>query len=235
MGWLGFSGASNPCVEPLDQKEPMSTETLQHAARLWDHLSGGREHRACEALVVCCSYDLRVADHACGLFRQGLAPRIVFSGKTGNWTRHLWSQPEAHVFRARAIAQGIPAKAILVEDRATNFGENLAFTRALLPDLRSATFLTKPNSMLRVALSLPIQWPGIQASVDSPEIRFPEEASNVVGILGLIEEMVGDVQRIQTYPALGFQAPHALPEAVLDSWRALVDAGFTGHLMARAT
>ncbi|WLT32539.1 YdcF family protein [Geothrix sp. PMB-07] len=213
--------------------EPCATATLAHATRLWEYLASGRQRQVCEAIVVCCSYDLRVADHACALFHQGLAPRIVFTGKTGTWTRHLWSRPESHIFRDHALAQGIPPEAILVEDRATNFGENLRFTRALLPNLQSATFVTKPNSMLRVALSLPIQWQEITACVDAPEIRFPEETSNVVGILGLIEEMVGDVQRIQAYPALGFQAPHALPEAVLESWQALVEAGFTGHLMSK--
>ena len=209
----------------------MTTDTLRHAATLWDYLAALRQRPASDAIVVCCSYDLRVADYACELYRAGIAPRLVFSGNTGNWTRHLWSEPEAHVFRERALAAGVLADAISIEVRSTNFGENIRFSRELLPDARRVLFVTKPNSVLRVALTIPIQWPGIEPTVDAPPLKFPDEVSNVVGILGVIEEMVGDVQRIMEYPALGYQAPHALPHEIETAWQALVAAGFTGHML----
>ena len=209
----------------------MTTATLHHAARLWEYLSRREKPRRSDAIVVCCSYDLRVGDHACDLFMAGLAPRLVFSGNTGNWTRHIWSRPEAHIFRDRAIERGVPEQAILMEDRATNFGENIGLTRAMLPDLRSAIFVTKPCSVLRVALTIPVQWPEISASVDAPSLRFPDEASPVVGVLGVIAEMVGDIHRIIEYPALGYQVAHGLPLEIEQSWRALIAAGFDAHML----
>jgi hypothetical protein len=64
-----------------------------------------------------------------------------------------------------------------------------------------------------------------------PNILFPNDVSNVIGIFGLINEMVGDIERILKYPQFGFQVEHALPEEVLASWEYLVREGFTQHMM----
>src|ERR1700749_12762 len=110
----------------------MTTAVLQHAQRLWTYMAAERARESADAIVVCCSYDLRVCDYACDLLKQNLAPRLVMSGKTGNWTRHLWDEPEAKVFCDRALANGIAPEKILLELQATNFGENIAFVRRLL-------------------------------------------------------------------------------------------------------
>jgi uncharacterized SAM-binding protein YcdF (DUF218 family) len=209
----------------------MRTTALEHAARLWAFMSSARARGPCDAIVVCCSYDLRVCDYACDLLEQGLAPRLILTGKSGNWTRHLWHEPEARVFLSRALANGVDASRIHLEDQATNFGENIAFVRALFPELRRVTFVTKPNSVLRVALTVPIQWPAVTAFVDSPPFSFPQDVSNVIGVFGVIHELVGDIDRIVRYPARGFQVDHRLPQEVLESWSRLVQEGFTHHLL----
>jgi uncharacterized SAM-binding protein YcdF (DUF218 family) len=90
-----------------------------------------------------------------------------------------------------ATGRGIRATTIRVEDQATNFGENIAFVRRLTPELRRAVFVTKPNSVLRVALTIPVQWPQITAHVDAPSFEFPAQVSQVIGVFGVIHEMVG--------------------------------------------
>lgn len=178
-----------------------------------------------------CSYDLRVCDHACTLIESGLSDRLIISGDRGNWTRHLWQRPEAHVFYDRAVACGLPGAAILVEDQATNFGENVKFSRALIPNANCVVFATKPAAVLRLKLTVEAQWPGIQGHVSCAALRFPDDVSNIIGVLGVINEMVGDIQRIRKYPELGYQVEHALPESVLSAWQNLVDGGFTHHLL----
>ncbi|MEB0044139.1 MULTISPECIES: YdcF family protein [unclassified Pseudomonas] len=207
------------------------TPTLQHATVLWEFLGSGRMHRSCELIVVCGSYDLRVCDYACELLKQGVAPHLLFTGNTGNWTRHLWQRTEADVFAQRALALGVSADQFTLESRATNFAENIAYARTLFPDVQRATFLTKPNAIRRVALTLPIQWPGLDACVDSPSFEFPGQVSNLIGVLGLIDEMVGDVHRIMVYPSLGFQVEQAIPDEVLGAWRYLIEQGFDHHLI----
>jgi uncharacterized SAM-binding protein YcdF (DUF218 family) len=207
------------------------TQTLQHARVLWDFLGAGRTHKRCELIVVCGSYDLRVCDYACELLSKGIAEHLLFTGHTGNWTKHLWDRSEADIFAQRAMALGVRPDQFTLESRATNFAENIAFAKALFPDVRRATFLTKPNSIRRVALTLPVQWPEVEAWVDAPSFSFPDEISNLIGVLGVIDEMVGDVHRIMVYPSLGFQAPQVIPEAVEAAWRYLIEQGFDHHLI----
>lgn len=147
--------------------------TLQDARLLWDFLGQGRCHVPCELLVVCGSYDLRVCDHACELLERGLAERLLFTGNTGHWTRHLWVEPEAELFARHARTRGVSDSLIVIEPRATNFAENIAFARELFPDLRRATFVTKPNSIRRVALTLPVRWPGLEDTWMRPTTHFP--------------------------------------------------------------
>ncbi len=208
------------------------TPTIENARLLWDYLASFRSVAPSDAIVVCCSYDLRVCDHACTLLEAGFAPLVVLSGRTGNWTSHLWDRPEAHVFFDRAVRNGVSEDQLLIEDGATNFGENVTLSRDLLQTAKTVTFLTKPASVLRVKLTVDAQWPEITGFVSCPDIEFPDEVSNAVGILGVISEMVGDVERIQKYPDLGYQAPHELPNEVVEAWEYLIEQGFTHHLIA---
>jgi uncharacterized SAM-binding protein YcdF (DUF218 family) len=162
---------------------------------------------------------------------SGYADTLLLSGNTGNWTRHIWSEPEAEIYYRRARSNGIAAQQIIVESGATNFGENISFSRQLLANASSVTFISKPYSLLRVKLTVERYWPGIEAYFSAPEIIFPDEVSNVVGVLGVIDEMVGDIDRIQRYPALGYQAPHTLPAEIIGAWRYLIAQGFTHHLV----
>ena len=209
----------------------MDSDAIDHASRLWRYLSSFRSTAPVDAIVVCCSYDLRVCDYACELIASGHSRKLVLSGNTGHWSRHIWSRPEAQVFRERANANGIPDDEILIEDKATNFGENLRYSRELLNGVQSVALITKPAAVLRVMLAAEVQWPDANIHVDCPEIDFPSEVSNIVGVLGAIDEMVGDIQRIQEYPKYGYQAVHAFPPEILESWRFLIASGFTRHLI----
>jgi len=139
------------------------TQTIYHARRLWDFYNSFSTHGTSDAIVVCCSYDFRVCDFACDLYKQGAAESIVFSGNTGNWTSKLWAKEEAYIFQEIALANGVPKSKIITEPVATNLGENLSLSRALLPDVDSVTFVTKPNTLLRVKLTKEVKWNQIKA------------------------------------------------------------------------
>jgi uncharacterized SAM-binding protein YcdF (DUF218 family) len=217
--------------EAFSTRRFMDTVTIKKSSQLWKYMSSFDKQEKCDAVVVCCSYDLRVCDHACNLIKSGLSETLVLSGRTGNWTKHIWSTPEASVYRDRALSNGIDDKHIIIEQQATNFGENITFSKSLLPDAKIVTFVSKPNALLRVKLTAEARWPEIKSYVSCPTIKFPREISNVVGILGVINEMVGDIERVQKYPRHGFQVPHDLPKYILDAWSYLIEQGFTEHLM----
>ncbi len=204
--------------------------SLHQARVLWEYLGSFIRVEPADAIVVCCSYDLRVCDYACELFHQGLAPKILFSGDTGNWTRLLWDAPEAEIFATRALEKGVPLERILKEPKARHLGDNVLFAKNMLLDAQRVLFVTKPNTLLRVALTTPVQWPEVTPFFGAPPHGFPDGVSPIIGLLGVIHEMVGDLERIQTYPALGYQAPHKLPREVLEAWSGLKERGFTQHL-----
>ena len=45
----------------------------------------------------------------------------------------------------------------------------------------------------------------------------------------LIHEMTGDLERILTYPAKGFQIAQAVPLDVMEAYDFLIAQGFDGH------
>jgi hypothetical protein len=213
----------------------VKTETLTRAGEIWDYMSAVKSRSKSDAIVICCSYDLRVCDHACDLVKKGISDTLIISGKFGNWTQHIWKKPEAEVFYERAIENGINGKQVLMEPEATNFGENISYSRALVPQAKTVTFVSKPNSLLRVKLTAEARWPEVNAIVSCPSIKFPAEVSNIIGVWGAINEMVGDIERIQKYPDRGFQVSHLLTEKIIQNWVYLIDKGFTFHLMPNNT
>ncbi len=210
----------------------MQSNTIEKAKEIWSYMSAVESYEKSDAVVICCSYDLRVCDHACKLIEAEVSDKLIITGKHGYWTRHLWNEPEAQVFYERAISNGINKNQILLELNATNFGENIIFSKKLIPKAETVTFVSKPNSLLRVKLTAEAQWPEIKAFVSAPLINFPDKVSNIIGLWGLINEMVGDIDRIQKYPERGFQAPHILPEYIVENYRYLIAQGFTYHLVA---
>src|SRR5438876_6334376 len=104
------------------------------ARTLWDYHRLDHELAPADAILVLCSHDKVVAARGAELFLQGWAPLLIFAGGLGAITRHLWHEPEADQFAAIAIEMGVPADRILVENRSTNTGENVLFTRQLLAE-----------------------------------------------------------------------------------------------------
>ena len=209
----------------------MHTEIVRKAAEIWAYFASFQQKAPSDAVVVCCSYDLRVCDFACRFIRDGWSDILLLSGHSGNWTDLLWEDHEAEVFYRRALDNGIKPEKIRLETRATNTGENIRFAKAMLPDIQTVTLISKPNSLLRLHLTAKRVWPEVIHYVAAPEIHFPEGVSNQVGVIGAIHEMVGDIQRIQKYPELGYQVEHQLPDNILKAYQFLLDQGFTDHLI----
>ena len=208
----------------------MNSTVIGHAGILWDYLTSIRKEIHCSAVVVCCSYDLRVMDYAVDLLERGRTDTVVISGDRGHWTGKLWDEPESAVFHEHARDR-LDGYRVLLEQRATNFSENIRYSIDLLRPVGPVLFITKPNSLYRVHLTVPMVDPEIRYSVSCPGIEFPDGVSTVVGLIGIINEMVGDVDRILTYPKLGYQVPHTLPDEVIRSWEFLVERGFVDHML----
>ena len=209
--------------------------------RVWRYHHMNHELQKSDVIVVLCSHDTIVAERGARLFLDGWAPLLVFTGGLGAITRHLWSDPEAERFARIAVGMGVPADRILIENRATNTGENVAFTRDLLAlrGLDPGTFILvqKPYMERRTFATFQKVWPGKSVRVTSPQLSmddyFARYSHQSLTVDDVISIMVGDLQRIREYPARGFQIPQDIPDEVWDAYDELVRAGYDRHLMTR--
>jgi uncharacterized SAM-binding protein YcdF (DUF218 family) len=206
---------------------------------LWDYHRMNHQIAKAGAILVLCSHDERVAERGAQLFIEGWAPLLIFSGGQGAITKTLWAEPEAERFARIALGLNVPLESILVEAASTNTGENVEFTKRLLAQrgLDPHTFIVvqKPYMERRAFATFRKIWPEKDLVVTSPQVSFRDylaeytnrslTAADVVGI------MVGDLQRIKLYPALGFQIEQEVPDKVWRAFEELVQAGYDKYLI----
>jgi uncharacterized SAM-binding protein YcdF (DUF218 family) len=209
------------------------------AQKIWDYHHLNHEPAQADAILVLCSHDTIVAARGAELFLQGWAPLLIFAGGQGTITRQLWHEPEADRFAAIAIEMGVPEDRILVENRSTNTGENVLFTRRLLAEkgLEPGTFIVvqKPYMERRSYATFRQVWPEKNLRVTSPQLsmdeylnRYSHEALSAADVIGI---MVGDLQRIRLYAEKGFQIHQEIPAEVWTAYEELVKAGFDKYLV----
>ncbi|HEY5368672.1 MAG TPA: YdcF family protein [Hanamia sp.] len=213
----------------------ISTEIFALAQKLWDYHHMNQVPEKSDCILALGSHDLRVAERAAELYLDGLAPILVMSGGLGNFTKEMWTEKEADKFAATAIKKGVPANAILIENRSTNTGENILFTQKLLEEKRlnpeSFIVVQKPYMERRCFATFKKHWPDKKLVVTSPQISFEEYPTEEISMEKVINIMVGDLQRIKIYPRKGFQVYQEIPAEVWNTYEDLVTLGFDEHLI----
>ena len=214
-------------------------ETLTCAKTLWDyHYRVDTPKQNTNSLILGLgSYDLRVADFCAELYLDKYAQKIIFSGKSGNWTDGRWNKTEAEIFAERAVSQGVPRDDIILEKEATNIGENIAFSRKLIEqfNFEQIILVTKPNTTRRAYATFMASWPeaGDKLCLSAPSVTFNTLAENQT-TRDLFNELVGDIQRVLVYPNKGFQIHQDVPESVMNAYLKLKNDGFTAHCLNNA-
>ncbi len=205
---------------------------------LWDYMLVGHELRSADCIVVLGSHDIRVADYAIRLYKQGYAPYLLFSGGVVQQNAELgvfWDATEADLFARRALAARVPAESILIENRSLNTGENIRYSRQLLEsrgfDFQSFIMVQKPYMERRVLATALQQWRGIDLVVSSPPIACADYLSGELPRDAVIQHIAGDFQRVKVYGENGFQAPQEIPAQVWDAFKQLVALGYDQRLV----
>jgi uncharacterized SAM-binding protein YcdF (DUF218 family) len=213
----------------------ITDDSLQLAKKLWDYHHMQHLLEKSDCILALGSHDLRVAERAAQLYFEGWAPMIIFSGGLGNFTKEMWTEPEADQFAAIAVGMGVPKESILVENKSTNTGENIRFTQQLLAqkDLDPQSFIVvqKPYMERRSYATFKRYWPGKKLIVTSPQISFEAYPTKEIPVEKVINIMVGDLQRIKLYPQKGYQVFQEIPADVWQAYEQLIASGFDGHLM----
>ena len=217
----------------------MNDQVRALAGRIWDYHHMRHGLAKADVILVLCSHDTSVAARGAELWLAGWAPLLVFSGGLGGITKRMWTEPEADQFARVAVAMGVPADRILIENRSTNTGENVRLTRQLLEekgiDPDRFILVQKPYMERRSYATFHQVWPGKQVVVTSPQAGFDEYLARYshesLSADDVISIMVGDLQRIRLYPAKGFQIAQEIPEDVWAAFEELVALGYDAHLV----
>jgi len=157
--------------------------------------------------------DLRVPQRAANLHLDRWAPRVLVSGGVGRRTGELFGASEAAVFARHLGWLGVPATAIVAEDRASNTGENVTLgMRALARAgvrVGRALLVAKPFVMRRCAATFRLRHPLVETVCCPPQgpmLDFVEGTRPAFAA-----RLVAELDRLDRYPRLGYIASQPLP------------------------
>src|SRR5580704_7640720 len=113
-------------------------------------------------------------------FKAGIAPRLILTGGAAH-NQFV----EAHVMAALAIAQGVPADAIIEEDQAQNTIQNIFYSQRIMAahQWTSAEVVSSPSHLPRTALILehfPLAW-RTEPAPWPPEYTFLQRTAHYCG------------------------------------------------------
>lgn len=196
---------------------------------VWDHLVLSGPLSQADVILALGCHDTRVAAHAARLWHERWAPLVVVTGGRGKMTAD-WAETEARVFARVAREHGVPPEALLLEETATNTGENITASRRLLDGLgvavRRGILVAKPYMTRRSLATARCRWPEAEWSASAPELGFEAFCER-----RSIELMVGDLQRMVVYAERGYQVPMPVPAEVWAAYEELARLGYDGHVI----
>jgi uncharacterized SAM-binding protein YcdF (DUF218 family) len=209
------------------------------ALTIWHYHRLNHQLSPADAILVLCSHDTVVAARGAELYLEGWAPLLMFAGGLGSITRQLWQEPEADQFARIAENMGVPRDRMMIENRSTNTGENVLFTKQLLADrgldLQRFIVVQKPYMERRSYATFRKVWPEKDVVVTSPQTsmdaylrRYSHQALSPDDVISI---MVGDLQRIRLYPEKGFQIEQEIPNEVWRAYEELVKAGYDKYCL----
>lgn len=213
-------------------RDPVPADDLRLAHLLWDWQATEDDLFPADAALGLGSYDVRVADRCVELFQAGLVRLVCFSGGSGNFTAGRFPRGEAHAFGERALSLGLPASALIIEPTATNTAENITRSRPLLEPLgvRSLILVAKPNMLLRGHVTTAANWPEVSTRRTGARLPFATDLAPGRTVRDLINELVGDAERLRLYGERGWHAPVMIPVEITAAVRALIERGYDQHL-----
>lgn len=217
----------------------MDKRIHEHAEKIWHYHHLNHKLENADAILVLCSHDTVVAERGAEIFLEGYAPLLIFSGGFGSVTKGMWTQPEAEKFAKIAVEMGVSENKILIENKSTNTGENVLFTKKLLEEKginpQKFILVQKPYMERRTYATFKKLWSEKDILVTSPQLSFDEYLNKYAGKElskdYVISILVGDLQRIKIYPQKGFQIYQDIPDDVWSAFEELVKAGYDKHLI----
>jgi uncharacterized SAM-binding protein YcdF (DUF218 family) len=193
--------------------------------KLWDYLSISNEVKESEVIFALGRDDFAIAGKAAELFKMNVAPLILVAGGRGRLTGAIEGS-EASAFGNYLQKEGVPAGSVLLEESSSNTEENISAGLARLSAERFApkrVLLVTHRSHMRRALAVAreqsskIEWLAV------PDGCTRSSCSGA----DLARELVGEIDRLEKYPRLGYFADQDIPAEVFSA-RRIVEDHFKG-------
>ena len=126
------------------------------------------------------------------LYRDGVAPKMIIS------SGFVFALREAETMKTIAISNGVPADAIILEERATNTYENVTYTRDILASQgwRRIALVSSPYHMRRALLTWRKAAPDVEVIASPPPSSIfyaHRRGATLEQIRGLAQEYIGIV------------------------------------------
>lgn len=227
-------------INPSEQEE-------KFGQLIWDYMKLNQKLKRADLILTLGSIDTLPARRAAELYKLYFAPNLLFTGGAGG--RNYDELPnargattEAQMLAKEAVAYGVPAEAILLEEKAKNSRENVIFSKEILEkkgiEARTIIVSHMPSSERRDYATLRKQWLDPEFILTSPKVSFRhyhiEGYQGLKSRTGLIEDMLGDFQRLFVFPReefgymmsqeeLGLDLPS---DSVKEAYTKLIGKGF---------
>lgn len=202
---------------------------------IWDYHQMHHAAVPADVAIGLGSHDLGVADVAAELYLKDLVPLLLFTGSNSPTTRETMPRGEAVHYKERAVELGVPERDILIEPEATNTGENIRFSRAVLAErevaVRSVLLVSKPYEERRAYATARKLWPEVEVRCASAHLSLSDYVSAIGDEKKVVDMLVGALQRLMIYPAKGFMVRQEVPADVAGAFDRLCDQGFTSRLV----
>jgi DUF218 domain-containing protein len=216
-------------------KTPSVREPLDIA---WNYMRLVHPPVASAAIIALGSFDPVVAIHAAALWKAGLAPVIIMSGGIhfrAGLPGYEQRQTEAEVFADIAISEGVDARAIILENKSRNTGENFQFSKDVFAfsglDGSRILVVAKPYMTRRGFATGRSIWPMMEIRMQCESCECEAYFARQPDPEFLLHALVGDLHRIIVYPRLGFQAEQVVPIEVIEALQSLVSQGYGSRLV----
>lgn len=211
----------------------------QYIQILWDYLKREDELTQADVIIGFGSNDITIAERAIDLFEKDYAPYLLFSGGLGKGTEGVWTRSEADTFHDIAVKRGVADDKVLVENKSTNTGENIRFTKELLEKegiaVQTAIIVHQPNMGRRIYAALRKQWPKLNPIIAPSKCSLDQYLEklekNGVDEEDIFSNIVGDFQRIDLFAKQGYQIPQDIPNEAMDAFEKLCELGYTRYVI----
>lgn len=214
----------------------LTDQDWHHLRVLWEYLCvESRLPARADAIVIGgAGAMIDSAERAAELYHAGVSQRIVVSGFANPY--HRATETEATLLGRQLQRLAVPKSAILFEHQAANTGENITRSAQLLAgaaiQAEDIILIHKPYMTRRFLATAEAQWPH-----PHPRLHVTSQPTTVEAYYRLYEVtygsaammltlMLGDHERIKTYPIKGFSTPQPPSTSADTAWRALVARGF---------